>query len=137
MALLTLAGNPELFRAVGAFVPITDMIAWHEYSGYRTHIEACLGTPPVGDGIALYKERSPISYIDELSRGNLKIFHGKFDKVVPFRQSVDLYNLACEKYPESRIFLDVFDGTHEMDMESAFFWLTSQLDKKEKTAVTG
>ena len=74
MALLATAKNPELFRAVGAFVPITDLAAWHEFSGYRTHIEACLGTSPSGDGIELYRERSPISYINELSRANLKIF---------------------------------------------------------------
>ena len=138
MALLTAANAPERFLAVGAFVPITDMLAWHAYSdAYRRHIEACLGGSPEEVGEEIYRERSPISYIDALSRANLKIFHGRFDRVVPFGQSVKLYHLMCEKYPDSRTFLDIFDGGHEIDMDSAFYWFLSQLNKKELTAVTG
>ena len=137
MALLAAAKCPELFRAVAAFVPITDLARWHTESGYRTHIEACLGVAPLGDGIEVYRERSPISYTDELARANLKIFHGKFDTVVPFMHSVNLFNLICERHPESRVFLDIFDGGHEMDLVSAKYWLTSQLNKRSNTSVSG
>lgn len=137
MALLTTAKDPKRFRAVGAFVPITDLRAWHEYStAYRPHIEACLGATPE-ENYEVYKKRSPISYIDELSEANLKIFHGKFDTVVPFWHSFDLYSLMCERYPKSRVFLDIFDGGHEIDLRSAFYWLLSQLGKKESVEVTG
>ena len=136
MALLAAANNPEMFRAVGAFVPITDMKAWHEYSGYRTHIEACLGGAP-DECREVYRERSPIYYLDELSRANLKIFHGKFDTVVPFEQSTRLYGALCEKYPKSRVFLDVFDGGHQIDLNAAFYWLTTQYKHENVVEVTG
>ena len=138
MSLMTAAKAPELFCAVGAFVPITDMIAWHTYSdSYRRHIEACLGGSPEEVGEEIYRERSPISYVDELAKANLKIFHGKFDPVVPFTHSTELYNLICEKHPKSRVFLDIFDGGHEIDMQSAFYWFISQLGKKNLEQVTG
>ena len=138
MSLMTVAKRPELFRAVGAFVPITDMKAWHSYNKkYAPHIEACLGGSPEDVGDEIYKERSPISYIEGLSRANLKIFHGKFDPVVPFMQSVNLYNTICKDYPKSRVFLDIFDGGHEIDMQSAFYWFESQLNGTNLTAVTG
>ena len=137
MALLAAAKNPELFRAVGAVVPLTDMISFHAYTqSYRSHIEACLGGTPE-EREEVYKERSPISYVDELARVNLKIFHGKFDRVVPFSHSMNLYNLLCERHPESRVFLEIFDGAHEIDLESAFYWLVSQLGERKATLVTG
>ena len=138
MALMTAASAPELFCAVGAFVPITDMLAWHEYStSYRPHIEACLGGSPEEVGEKIYMDRSPISYINELSKVNLKIFHGKFDTVVPVMQSITLFNCICEKYPDSRVFLDIFDGGHEIDMNCAFYWFLSQADHKALTHITG
>ena len=136
MALLATAKAPTRFRAVGAFVPITDLAAWHSYSGYRTHIEACLGASP-SEAPEVYLERSPINYADELSSANLKIFHGRFDKVVPFTHSTTLFNLISEHRPESRVFLDVFDGGHEIDLNLAFYWLKGQYENKNKTEVTG
>lgn len=138
MALMTAAKNPEFFLAVGSFVPITDLIAWHEYSkGYAPQIEACLGGAPTEENSADYKARSPISYADELSRANLKIFHGKFDTTVPFTHSTRLYSLICEKYPKSRVFLDIFDGAHEMRMDTAVEWLSSQINAASAENVTG
>ena len=42
-----------------------------------------------------------------------------------------------EKYPRCRVFLDIFDGGHEIDMEMAMYWFLSQYRKKELTKVTG
>ena len=42
-----------------------------------------------------------------------------------------------EKYPKSRVFLDIFDGGHEIDMETAFYWLISQYKGVKKVNVTG
>ena len=138
MALMVTAKNPELFLAVGSFVPITDLLAWHEYSkGYAQQIEACLGGEPNEENIEDYKARSPISYVDELSRANLKIFHGKFDSTVPYTHSTSLYNLICGKHPNSRVFLDVFDGGHEMRMDDAISWLLSQMNSRSSEKVTG
>ena len=138
MALMTAAKDPARFRAVASFVPITDLISWHTYSDhYRPHIEACLGGTPEEVGEDAYKARSPISYVDELARANLKIFHGKFDRSVPFDHSMRLYNLLCERHPTSRVFLDIFDGGHEMNPQSALTWFASQMGERQLTSVTG
>lgn len=130
MALLMCGFCPEYFRAVGAYVPICDLGKWIEQNDdYSEHVLACCG-----DEIDV---RSPINYLDIIAKSNLKIFHGKFDPVVPVSQSVKFYNNLTEKYPDARVFLDVFDGGHEMDMEVAMYWILSQYKKEIKTTVTG
>ena len=132
MSLRTAAENPELFRAVGSFVPITDLLLWtKENAGYRDSVIACCVSEEE------MKKRSPISYTAALSRANLKIFHGKFDSCVPYTQSVTLYLEIMKENPSARVFLDVFDGGHEMSMEVAMRWLLSQMEGKENNTVTG
>jgi dipeptidyl aminopeptidase/acylaminoacyl peptidase len=81
--------------------------------------------------------RSPINYIDEIAKANLKIFHGKYDHVVPVTQSIELYEQIFKKYPKAKVFLDIFDGGHEIDMQSAMYWILSQYKKSAKTQATG
>lgn len=130
MALLMCGFCPEYFRAVGAYVPICDLGKWIEQNkDYREHVIACCENE-------IY-ERSPVNYIDTIAKSNLKIFHGKFDCVVPVSQSLEFYSTIMEKYPDIRVFLDIFDGGHEMDMEMAMYWILSQYKAKIKTTVTG
>ena len=82
-------------------------------------------------------KRSPIRYIDTIAKANLKIFHGKYDSVVPVSHSLTFYNALLEKYPQASVYLDIFDGGHQLDMNQASYWILSQYHKKEKTAVTG
>ncbi len=82
-------------------------------------------------------KRSPKSYIDVIAKANLKIFHGKFDSVVPVSQSLDFYKDIMSTHPESRIFLDVFDGGHEIDMKMTMYWIMSQYQGIDREAVTG
>ena len=132
MALMVAANAPELFRAVASYVPITDLAAWcDENPNYRPHVIACCGTREE------MLSRSPISYVDALCKANLKIFHGKFDNVVPMEQTLRLYQRIMEKSPRSRVFLDVFDGGHEIDMKEAMYWLLSQYNEKNLNTVTG
>lgn len=133
MALMMAGTFPEIFKVIGAFVPISDLIKWAEYSDhYRPHILACCSGCEEE-----MKKRSPKSLIDGLSKANLKIFHGKYDIVVPVKQSIDLYNKLMEKYPECRVFLDIFDGGHQMDMNQAMYWIMSQYNGNDKINVTG
>ncbi len=78
-----------------------------------------------------------MTYIAVIARANLKIFHGKYDPVVPVSQSLELFSELMKKYPKSRVFLDIFDGGHEIDMEQAMYWIISQYEGKGKTKVTG
>lgn len=132
MALLTAAFWPKLFKAVGASVPITDLAKWAaENEDYRPHVLACCGSEQE------MAARSPMTYAPALAKANLKIFHGKFDPVVSVHHSVDLYQRIGEIDPKARVFLDTFDGGHEIDMESAMHWLLSQYQGKEAVQVTG
>ena len=133
MALMMCGLCPERFRAVAAFVPITDLERWAgENPNYTEHILACCG-----NSAEELCKRSPISHIDAISRANLKIFHGKFDDSVPFTHSMDLYNRVLLRNPGARVFLEIFDGGHELDMEAGMRWLTSQLDERERVRVSG
>ena len=133
MALLMCGFCPTYFKAVGAFVPITDLKKWtEENSGYKKHVLACCENAE-DEMLA----RSPISYVDEIAKANVKIFHGKYDPVVPVSQSEALYRAITEKYPEARVFLDIFDGKHEIDMCAAEHWILSQYKENNRVAVTG
>lgn len=133
MALLMAGMYPDCFKAIGAFVPITDLEKWSgENADYARHVHACCG----GDREEMRK-RSPISYLDTMKDANLKLFHGKHDPVVPVSHSIRLYNALLEKYPEASVYLDIFDGGHEIDMQTAMYWILSQYKDAEKILVTG
>ena len=132
-ALMTAAKWPALFKAVGAYVPITDLAAWAETSSYYCpHILACCS----GSQEEMAR-RSPIHYLDAISKANLKLFHGKFDPVVPVSHSINFFSRMIAGYPSARVFLDIFDGGHEIDMEQAMYWLLSQYRKPSMTQITG
>ncbi len=133
MALLMAGFCPEYFKAIGAYVPITDLEKWtNQNSDYRDHVLACCSN----DANEM-KKRSPFNYVENIAKANLKIFHGKFDPVVPVSQSIELYESIMLKYPDARIFIDVFDGGHEIDMETAMYWFMSQYKNVRKITVTG
>ena len=133
MALLMAGFCPEIFRVIGAFVPITDLAKWAEQSEhYGKQVRACCG-----ESEEEMAKRSPVSYSDTVAKANLKIFHGKYDKTVPVTHSISFYNALMEKYPASRVFLDIFDGGHEMPMKPATEWILSQYQGRENKTVTG
>ena len=132
MALLMAGYCPEYFKAIGAFVPITDLVAWsRENVDYANHVQACCGSE------AEMLRRSPITYMKKIAESNLKIFHGKYDPVVPFSHSKRLYAMIDEYNPRASVYLDIFDGGHEMDMDVAAHWIVSQYQKNGTTTVTG
>ena len=133
MALMMSGFCPECFKAVAAFVPITDLAKWAEQnSKYRPHVFACCG----GSQEEM-RLRSPITHIDTIAKANLKIFHGKYDAVVPHTHSLDIYNRILQEYPDARVFLDIFDGGHDLDLNAAAYWFLSQYEDREVTEVTG
>ncbi|HOJ12549.1 MAG TPA: hypothetical protein PK733_18445, partial [Clostridiales bacterium] len=54
-------------------------------------------------------------------------------KSVPFTHSMELYIQLSNKYPGSRVFLDIFDGGHELRMEDAKRWFLSQINDNNNT----
>ena len=133
MALMMAGYCPEYFKAIASFVPITDLRKWADYNPhYRPHILACCSHDE-GE----MAKRSPMSYIDRIANANLRIFHGKYDESVPFTHSVELFNAVIEKYPRSRVFLDIFDGGHQTDIHQAMYWFNSQYKQTQKITATG
>jgi dipeptidyl aminopeptidase/acylaminoacyl peptidase len=132
MALLMAGMCPEYFKAIGAFVPITDLTKWfEENSRYAPHVLACCGNEDE------MRKRSPVTYMDTIAKSNLKIFHGKYDPVVPVSHSITLFNAIMDQYPTASVYLDIFDGGHEIDMQTAIYWIMSQYKSSEKNLVTG
>lgn len=133
MALMMAGYKPEYFKAIGAFVPITDLKLWTEENpNYRPHVLACCS-----EDEAQMALRSPITYADTIVKANLKIFHGKYDSVVPVSHSINLFAKLMALDPKARVFLDIFDGGHQLDMPQAMTWLLSQYEERELTQVTG
>ena len=133
MALLLAGYRPEYFKAIGAFVPITDLKKWAEENPkYRSHVLACCNEDE--EQMLL---RSPCHYKENILKANLKIFHGKYDQVVPVSQSLTLYADLMAMDPQARVFLDIFDGGHQLDMSQAMYWLLSQYKGKELVQITG
>ena len=66
MALLMAARAPQVWDRVSAWVPITDLAAWHAFSRqqgnrYAGMMEACFGGPPdAPERVAEYGRRSPL-----------------------------------------------------------------------------
>ena len=133
MALLIAGYAPERFKAIISAVPITDLKKWTEQSAsYGKHVIACTG----GDEAEMMR-RSPISYVDKIAEANLKIYHGKWDRTVPVSHSLTLYNEIVTRHPEARVYLDIFDGAHEMPMKEMELFITKQYDKKTVDTLTG
>lgn len=133
MSLLMAGFCPEYFKAIGAYVPITDLEKWTKQNkNYCEHVLACCS-----NNTDEMKKRSPLAYVENIAKANLKIFHGKFDPVVPVSHSLELYEEIMSRHPNARIFLDVFDGGHEIDMETALYWIISQYKGVKKVKVTG
>jgi dipeptidyl aminopeptidase/acylaminoacyl peptidase len=132
MSLLVAARTPDLWRGVSSWVPITDLSAWHEQNPeYAPHVEACCGGKPgVSEELDReYRERSPITKIEALSRVNLSLHHGRHDPVVHYSHSWNLAQ-ALERQGAKRFFFDIFDGEHDIRYDTAFRWFDALLEKE-------
>lgn len=141
MALLMAGYAPSLWRAVASFVPLTDVEAWyHEKkdnpvgAAYADHIAACCGGEPSPETYDEYRYRSPMTYIAEIARSNTKIFTGKFDPSIPSHHGLDIFCEIFNKYPDARVFIDMFDGGHHIKLDMAEDWFKSQMKGSVKSA---
>lgn len=142
MAMMMCAYAPKLWRCAVAYVPITNIAQWYEEklaeeAGYAKDIVACLGGKTPAEDPQAYAGRSPDNYVEKIALSNLKIFHGKYDPVVSVRHSLAFYSEMMRRYPDSRVFLEIFDGGHESCLPEGFRWMLSQLDKKQTETLTG
>ena len=104
MTLLMAAKHPEVWAAASAWVPISDLAAWHERhadANYGEMLRACTGGAP-GSSEAVdeeYEKRSPLPWLAGAKDVPLDINAGIRDGhegSVPIRHSLDAFNAVAE-----------------------------------------
>ena len=100
MALMMAAKAPEIWAGVSAWVPISDLAAWHASGNYRKSMEgSCGGAPGIPATDAEYKARSPIHFLPAAKGVPLDINAGIHDGhkgSVPISQSLNAFNVLAE-----------------------------------------
>ena len=128
MAMMMAGKYPDVWAGVSAWVGITDLRKWQaETPGYGKHVHACLGGRP-GDSAEVdweYVRRSPVTFIQNAASVWLDLQHGKHDKTVPYRHTVEAFERVSQ-VPGHRARLTVFDGGHTIKYGDAFEWLAEQ-----------
>ncbi len=142
MALLTAAYAPAMWKAVDVWVPITNLADWYYQClknkiKYSLNLEACCGGAPNDSTISEYAYRSPITHMREIAKGNIRINHGKNDPIVPFTHSLNLYKEIINLDSDAKVYLNIFDGGHEMDVSYAAEWFKSRSSLAKGKQVTG
>ena len=119
MALMLAGYRPELWRSVASFCPITDLapgivktritLRTSKRAAVAHHVLKRLKNTEIvllffADSIAKCKQ--------------VYIYHGKFDRSVPFTHSLNIFKKICEIDPKANVFFEIFIG-HEMIIERA------------------
>lgn len=92
---LVMAGHhPGIWAGVSAWVPISDLAAWHAQGKHiDALVKSCGGAP--GDNPAVdaeYAKRSPITYLKNAKGTTLHISAGIRDRIVPISHSLLAFN---------------------------------------------
>jgi len=98
---LVMAGHhPEIWAGVSAWVPISDLGAWHAQGKHVEALEQSCGGAP-GDSPAVdteYAKRSPITFLRNAKGTTLHLHAGIKEKIVPISHSLLAFNeLAAAK----------------------------------------
>ena len=105
-ALLMAGHHPELWAGVSAWVPISDLKAWHAQGRYVGDMEKSCGGAP-GDSATIdaeYAKRSPLTYLKKAKGARLHINAGIHDGhtgSVPISHSLLAFNEVAE--PEDQL----------------------------------
>lgn len=106
--LLMASRHPELWTAVSAWCPISDIAAWHaectrNNSGYYKHMRKALGGNPLEDPKAHAEavKRSPVTYLNPEISCLVDISTGIRDTLVPISHALNAFNLLA--LPQDRI----------------------------------
>ena len=132
MSLMMAAYAPARWRAISAWVPITDLATWYRQNPkYAPNVAACCGGEPGASEEVdrAYRERSPLTYIKEMAAANLSVHHGRYDRSVPYTQTWRLAR-ELEKRGAERFFFEIFDGGHEIRYDVAFRWFDAQAEER-------
>ena len=92
---LVMAGHhPEIWSGVSAWVPISDLAAWHAQGKHVEALESSCGGAP-GDNPAVdaeYAKRSPLTYLSNVKGTTLHLHAGIKDSIVPISHALLAFN---------------------------------------------
>ena len=92
---LVMAGHhPEIWAGVSAWVPISDLAAWHAQGKHVEALEKSCGGAP-GDNPTVdaeYAKRSPLTYLRNAKGTTLHLHAGIKEKIVPINHSLLAFN---------------------------------------------
>jgi dipeptidyl aminopeptidase/acylaminoacyl peptidase len=92
---LVMAGHhPEIWAGVSAWVPISDLAAWHAEGKHVEALEKSCGGAP-GDNPTVdaeYAKRSPLTYLRNAKGTTLHLHAGIKEKIVPINHSLLAFN---------------------------------------------
>lgn len=94
-ALLMAGRHPKIWAGVSAWVPISNLKAWHgESSRYAKDIvKSCGGAPGTSAKVdEEYRKRSPLTSLGNAKGVTLHIHGGIYDKIVPVSHSLYAFN---------------------------------------------
>lgn len=113
-SLLMAGRRPDLWTAISAWCPISDIAAWHDecksssFPQYANHIEGACGGDPSTDETAAFeaKKRSPLTWLPNAVNAPVVIdistgIHDGHTGSVPVSQAIRAYNVLAA--PEDRI----------------------------------
>ncbi len=111
MALMMAARAPGLWSAVSAWVPISDLAAWHQFSKeqgfyYSKMMESCCGGPPGSPAADQeFKLRSPLLHLEKAKSVRIDIEAGIHDghngAAVPISHSLRAFNALARANGQS------------------------------------
>ena len=142
MALVMAARAPELWAAVSAWVPISDLTAWHAEStarknNYAKMIEQCCGGKPGPATEAAYRHRSPLFHLAAAKGVPLDINAGIHDGhtgSVPVSHSLRAFNVLAA--PDKQISSEDIDFmVREQKIPSALAAETQVDPEREKATL--
>ena len=140
MSLVMAARAPDLWAAVSAWVPISDLTAWHAQStarknNYAKMIEQCCGGAPGPATEAEYRHRSPLFHLAAAKGVPLDINTGIHDGhtgSVPVSHSLRAFNVLAS--PDKQVSAEDIDFMVREKKIPAALATETQLDPEREKA---
>ena len=142
MSLVMATRTPQLWAAVSAWVPISDLTAWHAESSVRKNvyakmIEQCCGGIPGPATAATYRHRSPLFHLAAAKGVPLDINTGIHDGhtgSVPVSHSLRAFNVLAA--PEKQVAaVDIDSMVRERKIPAALAGETQADPEREKATL--
>ncbi len=128
MALLMAGKHPDVWGAVCAWCPVTDLTEWHAQGNqYAQHIEAvCGGAPGASAEVDFeYLRRSPRTFITNAANTPVLLGHGDRDSTIDPQQSWRTF-LRLRDVPQHRTVFRSWSAGHAGLVSDGLDWAAEQ-----------